>query len=79
MSRVRGQPGFGVYATIAASADLPETSAYLFTKAVFDRIEEPKASHPAWAYITRESMLAGNTVPLHPGAIRCFREQGLMK
>jgi hypothetical protein len=36
-------------------------------------------SHPALANISEESMLLGNTAPFHPGAIRYFRERGLIK
>lgn len=73
------QPSFGVFATVVASADLPEETAYQLTKSVFDRFEELRQSHPALAHITRASMLAGNTVPFHPGAVRYFMEQGMMK
>ncbi|MBI5912327.1 MAG: TAXI family TRAP transporter solute-binding subunit [Betaproteobacteria bacterium] len=75
----QAQATFGVFATVVASADLPEPTAYLATKAVFDNFEELKLLHPAVANITKESMLVGNTVPFHPGAIRYFRELGLMK
>jgi len=75
----QAQATFGVLATVVASADLPEPTAYLATKAVFDNFEELKLLHPAVANITKESMLVGNTVPFHPGAIRYFRERGLMK
>jgi uncharacterized protein len=73
------QASFGVFATVVASADLPEATAYLVTKAVFDHFDEFRRSHPALAHISRASMLVGNSVPLHPGAIRFFRESGLMK
>ena len=75
----QAQATFGVLATVVASADLPEPTAYLATKAVFDNFEELKLLHPAVANITKESMLVGNTVPFHPGAIRYFSELGLMK
>ena len=64
---------------MVVSADLPEPMAYLVTKAVFDNFEEFKLLHPAVANTTKELMLLGNTVPFHPGAIRYFRELGLMK
>ena len=73
------QASFGVFATVVASADLPEATAYLVSKAVFEHFDEFKRLHPALTHITRASMLEGNAVPLHPGAIRYFRESGLMK
>ena len=70
---------FGVLATIVASADMPEQTAYVITKAVFDNLDDFKKLHPAVANITREQMLEGNTVPFHPGALKYFKEKGLMK
>ena len=73
------QATFGVLATIVASADLPEQTAYVITKAVFDNLDDFKKLHPAVANITREQMLEGNTVPFHPGAVKYFKEKGWMK
>jgi TRAP transporter TAXI family solute receptor len=73
------QPSFGVLATVIASSDMPDATAYTITKAVFDNFEDFKKLHPAIANITKESMLDGNTVPFHPGALKYFREKGLMK
>jgi uncharacterized protein len=73
------QPSFGVLATVVASADMPEATAYTITKAVFDNFDDFKKLHPAIANITKEGMLAGNTVPFHPGALKYFKEKGLIK
>jgi len=73
------QPTFGVVATMVASADLPEQTAYVITKALFDNFEDFKKLHPAVANITKEQMLEANTVPFHPGALKYFREKGLLK
>lgn len=75
----RAQASFGVFATLVTSADLPEATAYLVTKAVLENFDAFKRSHPALANISRESMLNGNTAAFHPGALRYFRESGLMK
>lgn len=73
------QPTFGVMATVVASADLPEQTAYVITKAVFDNFDDFRKLHPAVANITKEQMLEGNTVPFHPGAVKYFKEKGMMK
>jgi len=73
------QPTFGVMATVVASADLPEQTAYVITKAVFDNFDDFRKLHPAVANITKEQMLEGNTVPFHPGALKYFKEKGLVK
>lgn len=75
----QAQTSFGVYATLVAGADLAEDTAYLVTKAVFEHFDTFKTLHPALANISRESMLVGNTAPFHPGALRYFRERGMLK
>ena len=73
------QMTFGVLATLVASADLPEQTAYVITKAVFDNFDDFRKLHPAVANITKEQMLQGNSVPFHPGALKYFREKGMLK
>ena len=72
------QPAFGVLATLVVSADMPEATAYVITKAVFDNFDDFKKLHPAITNITKEGSLLGNTVPFHPGAVKYFKEKGLM-
>jgi len=60
-----GNPGSGQRAT-------------LLVKAVFDNFETFTSLHPAFAHITKESMLQGNSAPLHPGAVKYFTEVGLL-
>ncbi len=68
----------GPRACLLASADMPEETAYQITKAVFSNLEEFKKLHPALEDLTPQEMLTGNTAPFHPGAIRYFKEAGLM-
>jgi TRAP transporter TAXI family solute receptor len=70
---------FGVRATLVTSAKLPDNVAYAIVKAVFDNLEEFKKLHPALANLSAQDMLSGNTAPYHEGALRYFREKGLMK
>ncbi len=70
---------FGPRATLLTSAKLPDEVAYEITKAVFANLDEFKKLHPALAELTAENMLEGNSVPYHPGAIKYFKEAGLMK
>jgi len=48
-------------------------------KTILDNFEEFKGLHPAYKTITKESLLEGMAVPQHPGAIRAFKEAGLLK
>ncbi|MBC8209386.1 MAG: C4-dicarboxylate ABC transporter substrate-binding protein, partial [Desulfobulbaceae bacterium] len=51
---------------------------YAITKEVFDNFEEFKKLHPAYAHLTKESMLTGLSAPIHPGAMKYYKEAGLM-
>jgi hypothetical protein len=72
------QPTFGVLATLVVREDMPEETAYTLTKAVFDNFDDFKRLHPAIYRISKKSSLEGNTAPFHPGAVRYFKEAGLM-
>lgn len=69
---------FGVKATLCTSAEVSDDIVYAIVKEVFENFEEFKSLHPAYAVLTRESMLDGLSAPLHPGAIRYYQEAGLM-
>lgn len=70
---------FGVRATLVTSAEMSDDIVYAITKEVFDNLEFFKKLHPAYATLTRESMLTGLSAPIHPGAIKYFKEVGLVE
>ena len=73
-------PTFGVGATFVTSADVPEEHVYLVAKAVLGNLEDFRRLHPAFANLKAEEMISdGLSAPLHPGAIRAYRELGLME
>jgi TRAP transporter TAXI family solute receptor len=69
----------GVKATFVASKNLDEDIVYAVTKEVFDNLEEFKKLHPAYSVLTKENMLQGLSAPVHKGALRYYREAGLIK
>jgi TRAP transporter TAXI family solute receptor len=69
---------FGVKATIVSTADVDEETVYQLVKAVFENLESLKQLHPAFGHLQKEEMLQGNSAPFHKGAIRYFKEAGLM-
>lgn len=69
---------FGVKATFVTSAKVSADTVYAITKEVFDNFEEFKKLHPAYAHLTKESMLTGLSAPIHPGAMKYYKEAGLM-
>jgi TRAP transporter TAXI family solute receptor len=72
-------PTFGVKATLVTSAKVPDEVVYAITKEVFENFDEFKKLHPAYSTLTRESMLEGLSAPIHPGAMKYYKEAGLMK
>jgi len=72
-------PTFGVKATFITSSDVSEEIVYAITKEVFDNLDDFKKLHPAFEVLTKQNMLEGLTAPFHPGAIKYYKEVGLMK
>lgn len=69
----------GVKATLITSAKVPEEVVYAIVKEVFDNFEDFKALHPAYAELSKEKMLQGLSAPIHPGAMKYYKEKGLIK
>jgi TRAP transporter TAXI family solute receptor len=69
---------FGVKATFVTSIKVPEDIVYAITKEVFDNLEDFKKLHPAFEVLTKKNMMEGLSAPLHPGALKYFKEAGLM-
>ncbi|SHI92687.1 hypothetical protein SAMN02745165_01155 [Malonomonas rubra DSM 5091] len=70
-------PTFGVKATLCTSADVSDDIVYAITKEVFENFEEFKKLHPAYANLTKKQMLDGLSAPIHPGAMKYYKEAGL--
>ena len=69
----------GMLATFVTSAKVPDDVVYAITKEVFENLDEFKKLHPALEGLTRDTMLEGRTAPIHPGALKYYKEAGLMK
>ena len=69
---------FGVKATFVTSAKVPERVVYAITKEVFDNFEDFKKLHPAYEVLTKQNMLEGMSAQIHPGAMKYFKEAGMM-
>jgi uncharacterized protein len=64
---------------LVTSAAVSDDLAYQMTRLVFDSLPELATAHFVGSEIRRETAAAGGPVPLHPGAIRYYKEKGLMK
>lgn len=70
---------FGVVATLCTSSKVPEDLVYTVTKEVFENLDGFRRQHPALVNLTKEGMLEGLSAPLHPGALKYYKEAGLVK
>jgi TRAP transporter TAXI family solute receptor len=58
-------------------SDVPEEIVYQSTKAVMENLDFMGKVHPAWKKVSKEGIINGFTIPLHPGALRYYREAGV--
>lgn len=71
---------FGVGATLVTSKDTPDEVIYQLAKAVFDNFLEFKKLHPAFHSLDKTKMVNESlSAPLHAGAIKYYKEVGLIK
>ncbi len=71
-------PTYAVKATLVTSAKEPEEVVYTVVKTVFENLDRFRHTHPAFASLQPQDMLQGLSAPLHPGAVRYYREKGWM-
>ncbi len=69
----------GMLATLVTTADTPDDVVYAITKEVMENLDEFRKLHPALSSLTKESMLEGLTAPIHDGAMKYYKEAGLIK
>lgn len=71
---------FGVKATLVTTADADEEAVYQLTKAVFDNFDNFKTLHFVFATLDKDRMVSSGLIaPIHPGALRYYKEVGLLK
>lgn len=70
---------FGVESVLVASTDTSDEVVYQLVKSVFDNFDVFRKLHPAFASLKKEEMVSViGSEPLHPGAVRYFKEAGLL-
>ena len=71
---------FGVDATVVTSSATDEETVYNIVKAVFENFDDFKQKHPAFANIRKAQMITnGLSAPLHDGAVKYYKEVGLLR
>lgn len=66
------QPNF-----LACRADLPEDTVYQITRTIYENLPYLQNIHSATKAMHLEKAIEGLAVPLHPGALKYYREQGI--
>lgn len=70
---------WGPKATFVTSANTGEDVAYAVVSAIFENFEAFKKLHPAFSRLSEAEMIKdGLTAPLHPGAVKYYKERGWM-
>jgi TRAP transporter TAXI family solute receptor len=72
-------PTAAVINYLVTSADVSDDVAYQMTKLIFESLPELANAHIAGKEIKLETAATGSPVPLHPGAIRYYKEKGVLK
>ena len=71
-------PSIGVKAVLCTSSKISDKVVYTVVKTILDNFEAFKKLHPAYKTITKKSLLDGLSIPQHPGAVKAFKEAGLL-
>jgi TRAP transporter TAXI family solute receptor len=70
---------YGVRATLVTSAKVSDEVVYNLVKAVFENFDEFKKLHPAFANLDPKEMVSdGLSAPIHPGALKYYKEMGCL-
>ena len=72
-------PTAAVINYLVTSSAVSDDVAYQMTKLIYESLPELANAHVAGKEIKLESAASGSPVPLHPGAIRYYKEKGLIK
>lgn len=69
---------FGVKATLVASERVPDFIVYRVVREIFKNFESFKKLHPTFKFLDKGKMIETLSVPIHRGALKYYREAGLM-
>ena len=72
-------PTAAVVNYLVTSSAVSDAVAYQMTRLIFESLDELANAHVAGKEIKPETAAVGSPVPLHPGAIRYYKEKGLIR
>ena len=64
---------------LIASKDMDDKTAYNLAKGITENLDKIRAAHPSLKPLTKEYIVSLKVAPYHPGAIKYYKEAGLMK
>ncbi len=70
-------PTVGVKAVVVASADTPDWMVYGLVNTIADHIEYLKTQLKIFENVKRDTVLEALYAPIHPGALKYYREKGM--
>ena len=70
-------PTYGLANGLVVLADVSEERVYEMTKAIFENLDDLAGVHPAFGRVSKDTVLDGFGAPLHPGALKYYREIGV--
>ena len=71
-------PTYAVKATFNTSEKEPADVVYNVVKTIFSNLDRFRGMHGAFKFLQQKDMLKGLSAPMHPGAVRYYKEKGLM-
>lgn len=72
-------PTFYIDTILIASADTPDETVYKVVKAIYGHLHDLYQVHNSFKGMTKETMADVNAAPLHPGALKFYKEIGAIK
>jgi TRAP transporter TAXI family solute receptor len=72
-------PTVAVNAVLIAGSQLKDDMVYNLTKALFDNQADLAAAHAKGKELNAQFAVKGVSIPYHPGAVKYYKEKGLMK
>ena len=71
-------PTLALTAMLVVNSDTTADEVYKVTKALINNIGEIQGVHKAMRALNPEMMVKQNAIPFHPGAVKAYKEAGLM-
>ena len=72
-------PSIAIKNFLVSHEGVSDDAVYAMTKSMFENLDTLVAAHSAGKGITKEGAVTGTAVTFHPGAVKYYREVGLMK